>query len=117
MNYGELKAAVSEWAHRTDIADQLDLFAANVSEKLDERLGTTTGPLIADSDTNDILEHHGNIYLNGMLAEEAEYTHELSALQAYTGLFDRAVDNLNINYRGDEWDTTPPAMEPYVEAE
>ena len=113
MNYGELKQQVANWYHRTDLDDQMQQFAQNITEDLQRRLGLELQVLIADEDTNTILDHNGSIYLDGCLREAAAYTHDGAGEQTYDARYQRGIRDLNINYRGSEWDTTPPVMTPY----
>lgn len=116
MNYGELKTAIAQWAHRTDLGDQMGIFAQNVTERLNQRFGLNMGPLVADTDTNIVLENNGNVYLYGTLREQATYTHNAVAAQAYESLYQVSIADYNINYAGDEWDTDTLVMTPTEEA-
>ena len=115
MNYLTLKQTITAYSHRSDLTAHLDQMVANVSDELDRRLGTTTGPLIADTDTNDMLTHNADIYLYGSLKQVGVFTHNVQAVQAYDVLYEQAISNLNINYAGDEWNTEPPVITPYEE--
>ena len=121
MNYGELKATAQAWQHRTDLADQIALCVANVTSRLQVRLGITLDVLDNDIDTNIILDKNPQVYLYGTSRELAIYTHDAVATQAYEALYQDEVNRLNITYNGTEWDNTTPAMkseyEQAVEAE
>ena len=117
MNYGELKAAVAKWSHRSDLDAEMGTFIQNVSEDLGRRFGVMPAPLIADTDTNSLLTTHSKIYLYGCLREVGAYTHNVQAVQAYEALYEGQVSEMNINYRGLDWDACcSPVMAP-VECE
>ena len=113
MNYGELKTHIAQWYHRTDLSGQMDTFSSNITQNLNKRFGLGLQVLVADTDTNIILDKNSAIYLKGCLAEAAEYTHDREGELGYRQEYERLISDLDINYRGSEWDTTPPQMTPY----
>lgn len=110
MNYGELKTQIAKWAHRTDLGEQIPQLVANTTKRLNRRFGLSLGPLVADTDTNIILDNNEDIYLYGGLQEQAAYVHNAGAVQEYKRLYQAEIRQLNINYAGTEWDTTPLVM-------
>lgn len=112
-NFSTLKQAVMEYSHRTDIENQLQGFANSVSQALDRRFGTDTPILVNDTDSNDYLAHNPDLYLYGCLREVGVYTHDQEMIAGADSLYQQCVRDMNINYSGTEWDTTPPVMEPY----
>jgi len=104
MNYGELKEQAAKYAHRTDLNDQMDVFVRLLSERLGRRFGVMPAPLIADTDTNSLLNTHSGVYLYGVLKEIAIFTHNIDAMDAHERDYQREVSELNINYRGLDWD-------------
>ncbi len=48
MNYTELKAAVSDWAHRSDVASQVDTFIDLAEAEFNNRLRTVDQETVAD---------------------------------------------------------------------
>ena len=111
MNYGEIKGAIQQWAHRTDLVSQAPLFVQNVQDRLQVRLGITLDQLVIDTDTDIILANNPQVYLYGGLREISVYTNDAVATQAYEQLYDMEVSRLNITYNGTEWDNTTPAMQ------
>ena len=111
MNYGELKAAIPRWTHRSDQSDLIPQFAANVTQALNRRFGITLTDLVADTDTNIILDKNSDVYLYGVLREAAAQSRNGMAVQSFQALYDRAIIDLNINYNGAEWDNEPLKME------
>ena len=107
MNYAEIKAEIPRWTHRTDQADDIPQFIENVTKHINRRLGTSYGPLIADDDTNDILDNHPDIYLYGALRESAIMVHNAEATARYEGLFYQAINDLNVNFTQGEWGVPP----------
>jgi hypothetical protein len=115
MNYGDIKAKITDYTHRADLSDRMDGFCASVTQALDRRFGLTTGPLIADSDTNIYLTSNDDLYLWGALAEYAAWAHDSEMFVGFNGRFMEAMNQMNINYNGDEWDNTVPCVDPYAE--
>lgn len=111
MNYGEIKAQIDQWTHRSDLTAEVPQFIYNVSQRLGRRLGVMPSPLIADTDTNSILTTHPLLYLYGSLREVGIFTENVDMVQAYEMLYQAEVKELNINYRGLDWDACPsPAV-------
>jgi len=118
MNYGELKAQVEAWSQRSDLGPKMGEFVQNASQRLGRRFGVMPAPLVADSDTNSLLTTHSNLYLYATLREQAAYTHNVEAVQAYEMLYQTEVSDMNINYRGLDWDSCDsPVMTPVVPTE
>jgi len=115
MNYKQLKEAIVSWTHRSDLNGDISTFVANTTVRLNDRFGVSLGPLIADDDTNVLLEEHAVLYLYGSLREQAIWSHNLVASQAYEALYQQAVSDMNINVTDEDWYVGPPAMEPYIE--
>ena len=113
MNYGELKTAIAQWAHRTDLGDQMSLFVDNVSQRLGERFGVLPAPLIIDTDTNSLLTVHPRLCLIGCQIEVSMYTQDSVAAGAYEAIFQEAISQMNINYQDLDWAACcPPVMKP-----
>ena len=105
---GQLQTQIQQWAHRTDLSGVVDQFIDNVTERLNRRLGITLDPMNGLNDTNLVSQANPSIYLYGALREFAIYTADLPAEREYEMLYQREVDQLNINYNGDEWDNETP---------
>ena len=110
MILSELKTITTQWAHRTDLGPQLDLFVINVSQRLGERFGVMPAPLSVDTDTNSILTTHPRLYILGMQVEVSTFTHDVPAVTAYEALFQEAISNMNINYQDTDWAACPPPV-------
>ena len=67
-------------------------------------------PLVSDTDSNSLLETHANIYLYGCLREQAIFTHNVEAVAAYEKLYQTEIKNMNVNYRGLDWDACCPPV-------
>ena len=113
MNYGELKSQIATWAHRNDFTAVIPSFVEQVTQRLNRRFGITLTPLVNDVDTNLILDNNPTLYLYGCLRQGAIYTHDQPATEAYNALYNIEVDRMNITYAAEEWNTTPPVVEPY----
>ena len=103
MKYADLKTATAQWAHRTDLKDHMNLFVANVSQRLGERFGVMPAPLVDDNDTNSLLTTHPRLYLIGCQVEVSIYTHDSMAASAYEAVFQEALSQMNINYQDTDW--------------
>ena len=110
MTRGQLQTLIQQWAHRTDLADQVDQFINATTERLNRRLGITLDAMPGLNDANLVTEQNPTIYLYGGLREMAIYTGDGPAEQHYNQLYTMEVNNLNINYNGTEWDNTTPAI-------
>ena len=111
MNYGEIKAQIKEWSHRTDLDQKIPEFINNTSQRLGRRFGVMPYPLVLDTDTNSLLKVHSNLYLYGALREMMVFTENAPGAQAYEFLYQGEVKEMNINYRGLDWAACPgPVM-------
>ena len=107
---GDIKNQIIQWSHRTDLTSLADQFIDNVTTRLNRRLGITLAPMVNANESNIIAEHNPDIYLYGALREMAIYTSDNTATQTYDGLYQQAVDRLNITYNGAEWDNSTLAI-------
>ena len=111
MNFGELKIQVKQLSHRSDLDEVIPQFVASVSQRLGRRFGVMPAPLVADTDTNSLLTTHSLIYLYGCLREVGVFTENVDMVRGYETLYQGEVRELNINYRGLDWDACEsPAM-------
>jgi len=117
MTRGQLQTLIQQWAHRTDLASQVDQFIDATTERLQRRLGITLDPMTGLNDYNLISEENPTIYLYGGLREMAIYTADAPAARDYGELYDIEVAQLNINYNGTEWDNSVPFIHNEVEQE
>jgi hypothetical protein len=117
MTRGQLQSLIQQWSHRTDLADQVDQFIDATTERLQRRLGITLDKMPGLNDTNLISQENPTIYLYGSLREMAIYTADAPAEREYDMLYEKEVNNLNINYNGAEWDNTTPHMRSEAEQE
>ena len=105
---------MARWYHRTDLDDEMQQFAQNVTDDLNARFGLDLQVLVADDDTNIILDNNENIYLYGCLREAANYTHDGAGSAKYDQEYEKRIRRLNITYKGSEWNTEPPVIKPYT---
>jgi len=103
MNYIELQEQIAQWSHRTDLAKVIPEFIDNVSQRLGRRFGVMPAPLVKDTDTNSVLTTHSQLYLLGGLREQAIYTHDAVAAQAYEALYQIEIGKMNITYADTDW--------------
>ena len=93
MNYGEVKAAIVSRSHRTDLAALIPSFIqlaeAEYNRRVDTLYDLTSG---ADTVSNDLSETSADVYIFGGLMQLAVHTNDDAALQKYTALFERALD-------------------------
>lgn len=113
MNLRELEQAIRDWSHRSDLDPHISTFISNVSQRLGRRFGYMPSPLVVETDSNSLLTTHPNIYLYGCLREAGIFTHNAEAVRVYEGLYQEEVKQMNLNYRGLDWDACcPPVMAP-----
>lgn len=111
MNFGEIKAQIKDYSHRTDIDALIPDMVWTVTQRLLTRLGELNlQVLVADSDTNIILDKNSQIYLYGSLREVAIYAEDDRNVEKFEGLYQKEIAQLNINYDGEEWDNTVPVI-------
>lgn len=104
MNYGELKAQIESWSHRTDLEEKIPEFIQNAGQRIGRRFGVMPFPMVLDTDTNSVLDVHSDLYLYASLREMMIFTENAPAAQAYETLYQAEVKQMNINYRGLDWD-------------
>jgi hypothetical protein len=117
MTRGQLQTLIQQWSHRTDLGSQVDQFIDATTERLQRRLGITLDKMPGLNDSNLISQENPTVYLYGSLREMAIYTADAPAEREYDMLYEKEVNNLNINYNGAEWDNTTPYMRTEAEQE
>jgi hypothetical protein len=117
MTRGQLQSLIQQWSHRTDLADQVDQFINAVTERLQRRLGITLDAMPGLNDKNIVSDANPTVYLYGALREMAIYTADAPAEREYDMLYEKEVNNLNINYNGAEWDNDTPYCRSEAEQE
>ena len=119
MNYGELKALVADWGHRSDLDSRMDTFKQAVEERICERFGYQVVPsLVNDLDENDVLTSNQLLYIYGMLEELSVYVTDAASAQSYRLKWDDTAKRLNITSGG--WaggNTQPPKIQPWHDPE
>lgn len=93
MNYGELKTAITDRAHRADLASKvpefIQLAEADFSRRMSIAVDLTSE---SDASSNEILELAPDVYLFGALAQLALYTQDDAMLSKYSTLYLQAVE-------------------------
>ncbi len=85
MILSELKTAIADWTHRTDLEPHMGTFVNSVSSRLGRRFGVMPALLIADDDITKTtsgsltLNAGGSVYAHGTLITTAGGDIEISA--------------------------------------
>jgi hypothetical protein len=92
MNYGEIKTAIANRSHRTDLTSHLPQFVAlaesEYNRRTDSSYDLTSG---TDSTHNWLTDNAADVYIWGGLMQLAIWTGDDNALQKFTALFERAL--------------------------
>lgn len=102
VNYGELKAAVKDWAKREDIDNRIPDFIRATHIKLVEAVGplvTVNGDqrvdeMVEDGDNNAYLNYNPYGYLHGALYEAYMYLRDFEMAAAHQNRFQAELQNL-----------------------
>ena len=93
MNYGEIKTAIINRSHRSDLTALVPGFVQLAEAEYNRRTASdydlTTG---TDSKSNWVSEFAPDVYIFGGLAHLAVYTNDDESFSKYGQLFERAVD-------------------------
>ena len=94
MNYGEIKAAITNRSHRTDLASHLpefiELAEAEINRRTESAFSLTGG---ADTVHNALSDDSPDVYIFGGLMQLAIWTNDDNGIQKYTALFERALES------------------------
>ena len=93
MNYGEIKTAITNRSHRTDLTSHLPEFIELAEAEYNRRTESThnlTGG--ADTVHNWLSDNAPDVYIFGGLMQMAVWTNDDNGLQKYTALFERALE-------------------------
>jgi hypothetical protein len=96
MNYAQLRAKVARDLHRSDLSGDIPDFINAARVRINERFGTDYPVLVLDTDTNESLTEHPNIWRYASLVEGYLFLHNGSAAETYDGRYIEASDRLNI---------------------
>ena len=92
MNYGEIKTAITNRSHRTDLASHLPEFIALAESEYNQRTNSTYDLTSGTDNTHNALSDMApQVYIFGGLKELAVWTNDDTALQKYTALYERAL--------------------------
>lgn len=118
MNYGELKAQVASYLHRTDLDAEIPDFIDRARERLNRRFLQHNPMFTHDSHTDPILTEWPDLYLYASLTEGYGFLHNGPAMSSWDIRFTREADHTNINHPGVATDvyTEPPVIVPYTGA-
>lgn len=124
MNYGELKTRVAQVLHRTDLTVNMVDFMHDATERINARFGTAFADLVADTDTNAVLEAPStaplqptasSLYLFGMLESAYLFLNDGENQATYGQRFDAAANQVSMAGKIPELDPytvagVPPAI-------
>ena len=93
MNYGDIKAAVIARSHRADLTSTVPEFVTLAEAEYNRRTNGVYN-LTSGDDTaeNWLSDNAPDVYIFGGLMQLATYTNDDAALQKYSALFERALE-------------------------
>lgn len=92
QTYGDIKAAVADYADRRDLTAQIVIFLQKTHIELVEYVGPLP-PLVNDSDTNALTIYDPFTYIYGALAEMSTYLRD-SSLATFVAKYEEKLTNL-----------------------
>ena len=111
MNYGELRAFVASYLHRTDLGTEVDGFIDQARTRINRRFCTDLASFNIDTDTNDVLTESPELYQYAALAEGYGFLHNGDAMTTYNQRWETEADRQNITDPGgatDPYKDAPP---------
>ena len=109
MNRSELSNKIIQWAHRTDLAGQIDMFIDNTTNRINLRLGTAYELAGANAE-NVISRDYPEIYLYGGLRECMIYAMDEPATMGYEQLYQEHISRLNITAESEDFTDDSPYL-------
>ena len=93
MNYGEIKAAIIARSHRADLASHVPEFVALAEAEYNARSDSTYDLTSGTDNTHNVLSDlYPFVYIFGGLMQLAIWTNDNDAIQKYTALFERSLN-------------------------
>lgn len=117
--YGELKTAVADWSHRSDLTARIPDFIRLAENDFNRRTGQshdlTSRP---DAASNELLDDYPDVYLYGALMQMAIYTQDDAQLTKWSALYMAAMQETHRdqNVRSGQHDEAlevEPELRPY----
>ena len=92
MNDGEIKTAILNRSHRADLASHVVEFITLAESEYNRRTGSGYEIAGADTKHNWLSDNAPDVYIFGGLMQMAVHTGDDNALQKFTALFERALN-------------------------
>lgn len=108
MTYQELQTKMIDMSHRKDMTARVPGFIEDARVRLNSRLGLELVPLVAPTDTNDILTENYLLYYYAAMQSLYEFIVEYETASYFDGQFNRQADNFYVTAPG----TTPLVITP-----
>lgn len=108
MTYDELKAKMIATSHRKDLTNAVPGFIEDARVMLNYRLGLALQPLVAGTDTNELLTANPLLYFYPAMKALYEYIVEIETASYYDQLYQGQVSNHYVTAP----DTTPLTITP-----
>lgn len=112
MNYGELKAKIIDQSHRKDMAGRVAGFIDDARLRINFRLSKNLAPLMADSDTDEILQENDLLYFYPAMQSLYEFIYEFETAAYFQNKWEGQASGYYLTRAG----TTPLAITPEVPA-
>ena len=111
MNYIELQTKIIDQSHRKDMAQRVPGFINDDARtRLNMRLGLELVPLVADTDTNDILDDWPLLYFYPAMVALYNFIVEMETAAYFEALYVAEVDSYNVTRAGTEPLTITPEV-------
>jgi len=116
MNNLELKTWLAQISHRSDLSAVLPNFIADATALINLRFNLTLAPLVADTDTNSVLDLHPLLYQYAGARSLYEFTNNGENATYYGERWNALANAVNVTnpanaeLQDPDWATTPPAI-------
>ena len=112
----ELKTWLVNISHRSDLGPVLQQFVADATALISLRFNLTLAPLVADTDTDPVLDRHPLIYQYAAARALYEFTNNGENATYYGDRWNALADAVNVTNPDNvelqpaEWATEPPVI-------
>jgi len=112
----QLKTWVAQLSHRNDLSTVLPNFVAEATALINMRFNLALAPLVADTDTNPVLDKHPLLYQYAAARALYEFTNNGENATYYGDRWNALAAAVNVTnpdnaeLQNPDWATTPPAI-------
>lgn len=108
MNYLELRTKIVDQAHRKDMNARVPGFIEDARTRINLRLGLALEPLVADTDTNEILADWWPLYFYAAMVALYEFIIEMETATYFDNRYQEYLASYYITRAGQESLTITP---------